>query len=339
MAKLLNYTDVKEQSTAVFGQFGESLWIPNAKVNSALPRRPSEELKACGVGKTLLFAVMGESTEANVELIKKNRAQYDLAVCDKLFGYFIDRGIKPDFVMISDASIPFRWLERHVGATEGVKLIATPYANTAWTKAWRGDKYFYVNMDAIQTEKHFIPMFPDSRVIPAASNVSNAMVVFFTGSTNQGAANWAGYERYLLMGYDYSWRPHESTKKWNPEAVTGKYYAFEDPSPKRFYMNHRTMLDIKGNIVHTSENLFFSAKWLYSYVTSFNLPVINCSGRGIMGLPLMGDFEAEAKRFSTDPAAVSIVKDAFENMKKTSDLLAAARQHFEKSREVLYGRG
>lgn len=339
MAKLLNYSDVKAQSEQVFGQFGEKVWLPNAKINMALPRRPTEELKFSGLGKTLVLAVMGESTEEHIEEIKKHRDEFDLAVCDKLFGYMVERGITPDYVMISDANIPFRWLEKHVAATKGVKLIATPYANPEWTKVWQGPRYFYVNMDAIQTEKHFTPMFPDSRVIPAASNVSNAMVVFFTGADNKGAANWAGYERYILMGYDYSWRPHESLKALNPGLKTGKYYAFEDPTPKRFYMNHRTIRDFKNDWVHTSENLYFSAKWLFSYVTSFNLPVINCSGRGIMGIPAMGKFSEEIVRMKKDPAKIGIVREMFNALKKATQLAAAAREQFERSREALYGRG
>lgn len=337
---MLNYSDVKGQSEAVFKQFGESVWIPNAKENAKLEHRPIEELHSIGLGRCIVIAAMGESTEEQVDVIRAKRDKFHLAVNDKLFGYFIDRGIVPDFVMISDANIPFRWLEKHVEATKNVRLIATPYANTQWTKAWLGPRYFYINMDIIRSERYFFDMFPDTRIIPASSNVSNSMVCFFVGTVAGPPENWGGYEKYLLVGFDYSWRP-------SPEAVgldltgikTGKYYAFEDPKPKRFYMNHRTVHDINGDWCHTSENLYFSAKWMWSYTTGFGLPLVNCSGRGLLNIPLKGVLSKELESVNIEPSVVKAVRKSFDELQAATKTLAAAREQFEKSREVTtYGR-
>ena len=95
--------------------------------------------------------------------------------------------------------------------------------------------------------------------------------------------NWGGFEKYLLVGYDFSWKPE------------GNYYAWENPKPKRFYMTHRTALDSKGDIVLTGENLIFSSRWLESYCQAFSLPVVNCTGGGILNVK-PGDLEKELLR-------------------------------------------
>lgn len=332
---MLSYKEVKNQSNTVFNQFGESKWIPHAKENSKLERRPIKELRDIGVGRCIVLAAMGESTEANFDEIKRFRNKFDLAVNDKLFGYFVNRGVIPDFVFLSDASIPFKWIEKHIAKTKGVRLIATPYANTEWTKAWLGPRYFYVNADIIGSEKHFLPLFPETQVIPASSNVSNSMVCFFTGVTNGPAENRGGYEKYILTGYDYSWRPSKKSIGLESSVKTGKYYAFEETEPKRFYMNHRTLRDINGDWVHTSENLYFSARWMHHYVMNFRLPLVNCSGRGLLDLPFKGTLFNELDEVNSDPIVIEKIKSKFGLLKEAVTHLAAARQDFEKTREEL----
>lgn len=333
--KLLSYDDVKKQSEAVFRQFGESKWIPYAQVNAAMERADMDKLQNVGIGKILVLAAMGESTEEAIPTLIKYRDRFDLMVNDKMFGYMTERGIVPDYVMLCDASIPFRWIEKHIDKTEGVNLIATPYANTEWTKAWRGPKYFYVAEDAIHTEKIFLKiMGTNTRVIPAASNVSNAMVVFMLGANNQANINWAGYDKYLLAGYDYSWRPGVAAGG----IKTGKYYAFEDPKPKRYYMNHRTLLDINNDWVHTSENLLFSAKWLISYLNSFRPPVSNCSGRGLLDIPYRGPLDKMLEKIDSSIETVESIRRQFQLIGLAHEMLRETKSNFEKSRGAIYGR-
>lgn len=325
MGSILTHRDVVNQSNQVWNQFGESKWIPYAQENAKLPRRPSDELRNSGIGKVLVCVAMGESLEGHIEILKQYRDRFDILTCDKGFGALLDHGIKADMVMICDANIPVKWLTPYVDQTEGVKLICTPYANVEWTKQWKGDKYFFVNKDAIRSEKHFLNIFgSDIRVIPASTNVSNAMVVFMTGCDDSVQANWAGYEKYLLTGYDYSWRPG------------GNYYAWNDPKPKRFYMHNRTMLDIKNDWCFSSENLLFSAKWLYSYVSTFKfLPIINCSGRGLLLIPMRGDMQKEIESITPNPARRVLVRAAFEAAKLARQTYEAAVKMFDKTREEL----
>ena len=313
MPVTVSQSEVLKQSEAVFNQFGPTTWIPNAQENAKLVTDHAEVLRNSGVGKTLLLVASGASLEDNIDVIKKYRDRVDILVNDKGFGPLLDHGVKADFCMLCDARIPFRYLEPWVDKTTGVTLISTCYGNTEWTKAWKGKKFFYVNRDSIFSERIFIPIMPKgTRTIPAGSNVSNAMLVFFTGSDNTQNINWSGYDRFLLIGYDYSWR------------VGGNYYAWQNPEPKRYYMAHRTMLDLQGNIVRTSENLLFSAKWLYSYITTFRLPVVNCSERGLLMVG-RGTLEKELARINPDPSA----------RKKVQEIFSAGNHAFRAANEMM----
>lgn len=327
MGNVIGWKDVVKQSQQVYGQFGESKWIPYAKKNVQLPHRDTNELRNIGVGKFLLLCAMGESLEANIDVIKKYRDRVDIVTCDKGFKPLYDNGVIADYVMVCDCNILFHHIESHIDKTDGVKLLATPYANPSYTRNWNGDRYFFVNQDAIQTEKKFIEIFgKDVRVIPAGSNVSNAMLVFFTGADEYQNINWGGYEQYILVGYDYSWRPE------------GNYYAWGNPKPKRYYMNHRTVLDYNGDMVYTSENLWFSAKWAYSYITSFKLPVVNCSSRGLLhtGKENTGDLEQMLSGINPDPRSIQNVRDQYEMFKSATMNYQNSQKLFEKSRGYRY---
>lgn len=322
MPVVLTHEDVRKQSEAVFKQFGEK-WKQTALENSRLPRKDTRELEHSGVGKFMAVCVMGESLEENAETIKKHRDKCTVFTCDKGFGPLLDHGVKADYVMVCDTNIPYRFMEKYRNETEGVPLIATPYANVVWTTMWKGPLYFYVNKDSLSTENIFKPMFGDSmRVIPASSNVSNAMIVFFNDvGENQG--NWAGYERYLLVGYDYSWRPY------------GNYYAWDNPLPKRNYMNHRTLKDFNLDTVFTSENLLFSAKWMYSYATTYKCPVINCSGRGLLDIPMKGKLERQLTMINPDTIVRHSASALFQLLKQNFNAFKLSEQLFNKSREEL----
>lgn len=331
MPIIVSHKEVESQSETVWKQFGESKWIPFAKENAKLERRNANELKGCGVGKTLVLAAMGESLEKQIDVLKKYQDRVDIITCDKGFVPLMKHGVKPKYVMICDCNVRYSHIEDYVQQTEDITLIATPYAHTAWTTMWKGPRYFYVNKDALTnlgplgSAEVFLPiMGMDSRVIPASSNVSNSMFVFMSGCDEKSTTNWAGYERYLMVGYDYCWRPN------------GNYYAWDNPAPKRHYMTHRLMLDIKNEPVRTSENLMFSMKWLYSYITNYKIPAVNCSDRGILGIPMQSNLEAELKKVNPDPRSSDAVRQHYEMAQIAARGFETAKELFFRSREELW---
>lgn len=325
MGVIVSHNEVLRQSQQVWDQFGESKWIPFAKENAKLERRNANELKGCGIGKFLVLAAMGESLEDQIDVLKKYQDRVDIITCDKGFVPLMKHGIKPKYVIVCDANVRYAHVEDHVMQTKDIILIATPYAHTAWTTMWKGPRYFYVNRDSIQSEKIFLPiMGEDSRIIPASSNVSNSMFVFMTGVDEREQVNWAGYEKYILIGYDYSW------------TANGHYYAWDNPYPKNAYMTHRFMLDMKGNLVRTSENLYFSMKWLFSYITAYNIPAVNCSNRGLLGIPLQNTLENELKKINPNPKIRDRVKEQYLLAQSSARNFELSKDMFMKSREDLW---
>lgn len=324
MMTMLDYKAVKQQSEAVFGQFADK-WKAHSEINVKVPHKNPEAFQNIGLGKTLVMCAMGASLEKDIPHIKANRDKFDLMCCDKAFGKLLDHGIKADYVMLADANIKYdTWLAPYIEQTEGVKLISTVYANPEWTTNWKGEITFYMNKDAIGSERHFLPTWgKDMRIIPASSNVSNAMVVFMTGCDDNLRINYAGYQNYFLTGYDYSWQSD------------GNYYAFDNPMDKRHYMNHRTFLDCHKNICHTSENLIFSAKWLMQYVHTFGLPIVNCSGRGLLEVKRSGDLSVSLPRLTADKSVASRIRSEFTNLQKLHLAFTTAEAEFNKNREAL----
>lgn len=324
MGILLTSDDVRRQSEQVWAQFGERLWIPNSEENCKIPRGNTQKLEHTGVGKVAVMCAMGSSLERHIGAIKKYRDRVDVICCDKAFVPLLEHGVKADYVVVADAGIPFHHIEKRRRDTKDVVLLSTPYASPVWVRMWEGPRYFYVNKDAIESEKIFKKYFhTDIRVIPASSNVSNAMLVFWTDCEGRRNENWGGYEKYLLVGYDYSW------------PVFGNYYAWNDVKPKRYYMNHRTFIDLQDTVVFTSENLLFSAKWLYSYVTTFQLPVYNCCEQGILDIPLKSNLEKELSRISPNRKARDAVRSSFDTYKNSFHNYKKQERNFYDLKEAL----
>lgn len=320
----LTYQDVKKQSTAVFSNMGTRVWIPNAEKNAKFPHKSTDEFKDIGIGKVLVCVATGPSLERAIPILKQYRDKCDILACDKSFGILAEHGIIADYVNVSDASISTKWLEPYIEHTKNVKLLSNPYANPEWVAMWKGPRYFYINVDVLGTEKIFQKILgPETRCIAAGSNVSNAMLVFMTGCDNENIyANFSGYEKYLLVGYDYAWEPD------------GNYYAFSNPMPKRNYMHHLTMLDVVGKPVFSSENLLFSARWLVDYLKAFShLDVVNCSAQGLLDIRL-GDLGRMLKSYNTEKQIA--VREAYDRCKKAQAEFDAARKKYIKERNEIW---
>ena len=256
--------EVLAQSRGAFAQWGEQ-WKRQAEMNGKLYKkhnRTQKELLNCGLGRQLLCVATGYSFERDIELIKKYKCNVDIACVDKSFAALMDHGIKPRFVVIADANIPYSYAKKHIHETQDIYLIANVTSQTGWTHNWKGPVIFYVNKDNINTEKIYGEISGCKELIPASSNVGNTVVVFFT--------QVGGYDRYILTGYDYAWSENN-------------YYAFGD-SDKRHWMKHLTCIGTDGKIYYTSQNLHFSARWLDDYGRKVNGRIYNCSGAGILPL-------------------------------------------------------
>jgi len=272
VAKYITQEKVTEQSKNTYAQWGPT-WRKWAKRNGEMYRRnprPHTDLLYCGIGRSVLICGMGVSLENQIEVIKQHQGRVDIACVDKAFGQLIKHGIKPRFVFVADAAVSFEdHAKEYIEEAEDVTLIMNVTGNPKWSENWPGPVYYYVNKDTIGSEIEFATLSGCDQIIPASSNVGYTAVVFI--------AQMMGYEKHLLVGYDFCWKPNEN------------YYAFNDDLDKRSYMRHQTMISNRNELIFSSSNLFFSEQWMAEFMRQISrinptLVIKNCSEGFFHGL-------------------------------------------------------
>lgn len=316
-----NNLDTLNQSKQAYRQQCE-LWRKHAIEHKVMaPFKPMSDFQNIGVGKALIIVANGASFEEHIETLKANHHGHDILCCDKTLGHLLNHGIKPTYCLVADARVNYeRYMEPWKDQLEDTILFMNVTANTKWSfnGNWK-DKYFFVNFDVIRSEIEFMGLSGCQNKIPAATNVSNAMVVFVTQSDNTGRRNYFGYDKIALLGFDYSWKPD------------GNYYAFDKSGRgKHNYMRHVYAVNRSGEMVFTSNNLIFSAKWLENYLSIFNLPVVNCSTDGLLGRVKVKPLEKQIP-YSFQPQDRAIV---LSDMKRREDLLREVRSIEQRVRSI-----
>lgn len=314
-----------EQSKSALKQW-KYLWEEHAKVHSKYEMKPFDELENSGVGRAILCIANGYSFEENIDIIRENQDWCDIMACDKTIGHCLDNGIIPTYCMVCDASVSYeKYLEKYKDKLSQTTLLMNVCANPKWTSGgnWK-QVYFFVNKDVLKTERDWCRLSGCRHIIPAATNVSNAMIVMLSQSDDKGRNNFFGYDKILTIGFDYSWRPDKH------------YYSFDkDGDGKTYYMRHIYCENLAGSMACTSGNLAFSAEWLDQYIQTFNLPVVQCSKESIFKGKRAGDLR-EQMRYKFRPGDAGKVRSMIEDrnrlaaaMKKLeNELHTIGREHF-----------
>jgi hypothetical protein len=291
--------EVLLQSQRAYDQW-KSLWQYNSSTVKNSPNKvPMSALRNQGLGKQLVIVSMGGSFEKQVDVLKKYQHLVDIMAVDKAFVPLMERGIRPDFVLIADAQTSFPcYLEPFLKESKDIILLSNVNAQPDWHMNWKGIKTFYVNKDNIESEKEFSAISGIQDQIHAGSNVSNAALIYANSVLN--------YDKYVLLGFDFCW------------DVGGKFYSFskgtEKLGNKSVALNNMRVLDRKYDMVNCSENLWFSARWLDMYIrTECFSKVVNASD-GILEVPPVVSLEKhlagikQYKRNLTDSETQSLAK-------------------------------
>jgi len=290
--------EIKSQSLAAYNQWCKQ-WRTQAKENSKYNMKTFDDFVNVGVGKAVLCVANGYSLQENIETIKKYKDNVDILCCDKTLGTLIDHGIKPTYCMVCDANVDYeKYMKPWENQLDGTIFFGNVCGNPKWSDNgnWK-DKYFFVNKDILKSEQEFSELSGCWNHIPAATNVSGAMVVLLTQCDNNFKNNHFGYDKILLVGFDYSWKRNN-------------YYAFnDDGSGKDNYMRHISAVNLDGDMCFTSNNLLFSMKWLDQYIKTFQLPVVQCTKNTILSLNKMCDL-VEQMQYKYKRDDYKIVKDA-----------------------------
>jgi len=269
----MNRNDIIAQSKTAYEQWKEQ-WRKQATHHSKYaPHKSLSDFENYGIGRACLLVANGYSLEKNIETIRENQDNVDIFCCDKTLGVLIDHGITPDFCLVADANVNYKkYMEPWKDKLQDTILFSCITANPEWTDNgnWK-DKYFFVNKDSINSQEEFSALGKCNNLIPAGTNVSNAMLLMLTQCDNGAPRNFFGYDVYGLIGFDYSWQ-------WD-----GNYYAFDKLGNGKYnYMRHIYPINRGGKQVYSSQNLIFSAQWLEKYLSIFRLPVVLCSDDSVL---------------------------------------------------------
>ncbi len=263
----MNDNHIRQQSNAAYKQWAEQ-WRRHAEFHLTFKKKPLSDFENIGVGRAVVCVANGYSFEEQIETLKKYQGNVDILCCDKTLGHLLDHGIIPTYCMVCDANVNYaKYLKPYEDKLENTTLFINVCANPEWSSNgnWK-DKYFFVNQDIIDSHLEFSKLSGCQNFMPAGTNVSNAMIILLAQSDNTGRKNFFGYDKIILIGFDYSWK------------FNGKYYAFnEDGDGKAQYMKHSYIVSPSGEFCYTSGNLIFSMDWLKKYITTFNLPVVQCA--------------------------------------------------------------
>lgn len=302
----MNEDTIRAQSNAAYNQWCKQ-WREHAKIHAAIPKISFDEFEVSGVGKAILCVANGYSFEEEIETIKLYQRNVDILCCDKTLGHLLDSGIVPTYCMVCDANVNYElYLKKWEGQLSQTTLFINACGNPEWTKNgnWK-QIVFFVNKDIIKSELEFSRLSGTNNMIPAGTNVSNAMIILLTQSDNEGRKNFFGYDKIILIGFDYSWK------------AGGKYYAFDEfGNGKSNYMKHSYAISPSGEFLYTSGNLAFSRDWLAKYVTTFNLPVVQCGKDSILSFGKTHNL-AEQMQYKYKPWDAQSAKDTLSDLRKT----------------------
>lgn len=269
---MMSEEEIKHQSVSCYGQW-KDVWRENAKFHgNRFPMHAFKDLANTGIGKAALCIASGYSFEENLETIQKYQHMVDIVACDKTIKHCVENSIKVKYCVVCDANVSYeKYLETIKDQLSDTILIINVCANTKWATFGNWKKiYFFVNEDVLKSEKEFMALSGCPNTIVAATNVSNQMIIALTQADNKAAKNYFGYDKYLMIGFDYSWSE-------------GHYYAFDtDGGGKTNYMRNAYLKSQGGHFVYTSTNLMFSARWFETYIKAFRLPIFQCSNRSII---------------------------------------------------------
>ena len=268
---MLSHSEVLKQSQGAMKQW-EATWRSHAKRNGDILKErgfSNQRIYGHGLGKKAICVAYSPSLEYHVDELKQKNDAIEILCVDKAMGYLLDHDVKPTFVYLADAGIDYdKWCKPWIDQTENLCLIMNVTANPEWAENWKGKIFMCVNQDNIKTEEIFAPISGCKELVKASSNVGNSILVH--------ATSYLLYDAYYLLGYGFSWGQNDN------------YYCGED-SDKRWYMNHHQLINTEGELVCTSQNLLFSARWISDFINTIIVPqklkIFKVEKGGLLNIP------------------------------------------------------
>lgn len=321
----MNAHEVLLQSRAAYAQWAPQ-WRAHAKEHTKYPMKPLADFQNSGVGRAALLIANGYSLEENLQTVVENQGNVDIFCVDKALAHLVKAGVKVKGCLVMDANVPTaKYLEPIKDQLSEIILFANVCANPKWAELgnWK-DRYFIVNRDVCQYEKEFQALSGCPNLQPAGTNVSNGLVILLSQSEGSGPGNFFGYDKVLLLGFDYCWDDDG-------------YYAFDRTGGgKTHYMRMIYTRDLRGELVYTSGNLMNSCRWMDLYIRGAGMNIFQTSRRSLLQARGVRDLKEQMAYLYRPEDSQEVVnllqyrRDLEEAIKRTTDrVFAIGRDHYK----------
>lgn len=214
-----------------------------------------EEVSHIFDGKILVLVGGGPSVDNEMESIKKYRSRISLVVVGTVARKFIEAGIRPDAIVISD---PQEHMKRQIQGldTQGIPLLLLCTASAEIVPCYEGDVYIVYQQGYEKAER--LALREGYRCFQTGGSVS-------TLALDMGISMGAG--KVILVGMDMAYTGLRS-------HAGGIGREIKDDTELR------RVIGTDGNYVYTSKNLDIYRKWIERRIAGLKHPVIYNTAKG-----------------------------------------------------------
>lgn len=217
----------------------------NFKSNIRWNLESAEVLERNFSGKNVYIVAAGPSLDKNYRLLKERKKDSILVATGTVFRKLLQEGIRPDYVIVSDAN------PRVYGQIDGLEDLDIPMlvlstAYRGFAESYHGRKYIVLQEGFNKSEEYA---------------KEKGLKLFETGgsvsTTALDVAIKLGAGKIIFLGLDL--------------AYTDNYVHASNTSRRELTstVDLRKTLDIHGNFVYTSKSLLIYKNWIENHVTRF----------------------------------------------------------------------
>ena len=252
-------------------------WLDNITINQPLIKKDLSLLWLDKNYPEVISVAAGPSLDTDLPELKQLRDGREVVCVDASLRYLVDNGIKPDYVISSDASEKILEMFRPVDLTalKNTKLILNVVAHPELARLWPGEVFWFVmanqfydldHKEMIQT-MHSMTARIGTKLVPGG-NVSSISLGFALSVRNA--------EKVYLFGHDFCWKEdmycgghlkHLAEERMANESRAGTMFD---------------MLNARGEKVMTNLSLKEFANWHNEVIACARNRVVNCTSSTIL---------------------------------------------------------
>ena len=256
----------------------KDLWSAHAKANRGRIGKWAQTFWQDLNLKTGVLIAAGPSLADSVEELRGlDRSKHDIVVVDMALGFLLKAGIRPDYVICSDASVEIARTLEVPGIPEDLPLLLSVVVHPETGASWKGPVHWFTTASNIfdrdihewMEQDHKVSSGVPCSLVPGG-NVASLGLSFLLGVR--------AVPKLLLYGADFCWTDDSrfycggvngdlAAERIRSETEAGTVYA---------------MKDTRGRAVRTNGSLLNFVKWFHDRMAQYPGVIENRTPRTIL---------------------------------------------------------